>query len=127
MNGIRPLSVLALVILVGCQSDSPPPTVTATPPQPAPQQPIATAATQAARQTTWDVRTFRCDQLMGLDDDDRAAAAMFYYGYLAAGANMTVIDTSRIEGNIRRVMDQCARTPNSTVPDAFRQALAPAR
>ena len=59
----------------------------------------------------------------GADDDDRAAAVMFYYGYLAAKAGIRVIDVSQIDGNVRKVMDQCAAARNITVPQAFRQAL----
>jgi hypothetical protein len=50
---------------------------------------------------------------------------MFYYGYLAAKAGLHVIDVNRIEGNIAKVMHQCAAAPNLTVPQAFRQALRP--
>ena len=63
-------------------------------------------------------------QLLGANDDDRAAAAMFYFGYLAAKAGIHVVDVSQIDGNIRKVMDRCAAAPNITVPQAFRQALA---
>jgi hypothetical protein len=59
---------------------------------------------------------------MGLDDD-RASAAMFYYGYLARDANLTAIDTDKIEGNLKKVVAQCTTVPTSTVPDAFREAL----
>ena len=34
-----------------------------------------------------------------------------------------VIDVSRIDDNIKKVMDSCAAAPNETVPQAFRQAL----
>jgi hypothetical protein len=61
--------------------------------------------------------------LLGADDDDRAAAVMFYYGYLAAKAGIRVIDVSQIDGNVRKVMDQCAAARNITLPQAFRQAL----
>jgi HdeA/HdeB family len=65
----------------------------------------------------------RCSDLLGAADDDRAAAAMFYYGYLAAKAGIHVIDVSQIDGNVHKVMDRCAAAPNITVPQAFRQAL----
>ena len=71
----------------------------------------------------WDVERVRCSDLLGAGDDDREAAAMFYYGYLAAKAGIHVIDVSQIDGNVRKVMDRCAATPNITVPQAFRQAL----
>ena len=54
---------------------------------------------------------------------DRAAAAMFYYGYLAAKAGIHVIDVGKIDENVGKVMKQCAATPNITVTQAFRQAL----
>ena len=66
----------------------------------------------------------RCSDLLGAADDDRAAAAMFYYGYLAAKAGIHVIDVSKIDGNIKKVMERCAVAPNETVPQAFRQALS---
>ena len=71
----------------------------------------------------WDVDRVRCSDLLGAADDDRAAAAMFYYGYLAAKAGIHVIDVSQIDGNVKKVMDRCAAAPNITVPQAFRQAL----
>ena len=73
--------------------------------------------------TKWDVTQIRCEQLLGADDDDRAAASMFYYGYLAARSGLTVIDTSKIQSNLHLVMEQCGKAPTMTVPDAFTQAL----
>jgi hypothetical protein len=81
------------------------------------------AAQQSNQQTVWDVRNVTCKQILDLDDDDRAAAAMFYYGYLARDANLTVIDTAKIENNLKKVMDQCVKAPTSTMPDAFRESL----
>jgi hypothetical protein len=69
------------------------------------------------------VERVRCSDLLGAADEDREAAAMFYYGYLAAKAGIRVIDVSQIDGNVRKVMDRCAATPKITVPQAFRQAL----
>jgi hypothetical protein len=48
---------------------------------------------------------------------------MFYYGYLAAKAGIHVIDVSQIDGNVGKVMRECAASPNLTVPQAFRRAL----
>ncbi|MFL5266575.1 MAG: HdeA/HdeB family chaperone, partial [Stellaceae bacterium] len=77
----------------------------------------------ADRTGRWEIERVRCADLLGAAEDDRAAAAMFYYGYLAAKAGIHVIDVNQIEGNIHKVMDQCAASPNITVPQAFRQAL----
>jgi hypothetical protein len=43
--------------------------------------------------------------------------------YLAAKAGIHIIDVSRIDDNIAKVMRQCAAAPNLTVPLAFREAL----
>ncbi len=73
----------------------------------------------------WNVERVRCSDLLEASDADRAAAAMFYYGYLAAKAGIHIIDVSRIDGNIAKVMRQCAATPSQTVPQAFRAAIRP--
>ena len=90
-----------------------------------PAAPASQPATSEAQVAPgrWDVERVRCSDLLGAADDDRAAAAMFYYGYLAAKAGVHVIDVSQIDGNVRKVMDRCAAAPNITVPQAFRQAL----
>ena len=94
---------------------SPPPTTVAEPPAPPPAPSEAQIAPGV-----WQVERVRCSDLLGAADDDRAAAAMFYYGYLAAKAGIHVID-------VGKVMKQCAATPNITVPQAFREALRPRR
>jgi hypothetical protein len=102
---------------------APPPSPVAPPPEVAPPPaPRATSEAQIAP-GRWDVDRARCSDLLGAADDDRAAAAMFYYGYLAAKAGIHVIDVSQIDGNVKKVMDRCAAAPNITVPQAFRQAL----
>src|SRR6185437_489947 len=52
--------------------------------------------------TKWNVERVRCADLLAASDDDRASAAMFYFGYLAAKENIHVIDVSKIEDNIRK-------------------------
>jgi HdeA/HdeB family len=75
----------------------------------------------------WDVDRVRCSDLLGAEDDDRAAAVMFYFGYLAAKAGIHVVDVSRITDNTAKVMQLCKAKPEMTVPQAFRQALRPQR
>ena len=104
------------------QQSAPPPAPTAPPPEATPNPPRVTSDAQVAPKR-WDVERARCSDLLGATDDDRAAAAMFYYGYLAAKAGIHIIDVSQIDGNIKKVMDRCAAAPNETVPQAFRQAL----
>jgi hypothetical protein len=72
----------------------------------------------------WTVGRVRCSDLLAASDDDRASAAMFYYGYLVAKANIHVIDVTKISDNISKVLAQCSAKPSMTVPEAFRQALA---
>ena len=105
------------------QQSAPSPGPAAPPPEAAPPTaPRVTSEAQIAPKR-WEVERVRCSDLLGASDDDRAAAAMFYYGYLAAKAGIHVIDVNRIDGNIKKVMDRCAAAPNITVPQAFRQAL----
>ena len=100
------------------------PPAPATPPPEAPSSPAPRVTSEAQiAPGRWDVDRVRCSDLLGADDDDRAAAVMFYYGYLAAKAGIRVIDVSQVDGNVRKVMDRCAAARNITVPQAFRQAL----
>ena len=101
-------------------SAAPPPAAAPAAPNPAPSPSEAQIAPGR-----WDVDRVRCSDLLGAADDDRAAAAMFYYGYLAAKAGIHVIDVGKIDENVGKVMKQCAATPNITVTQAFRQALRP--
>ena len=124
------VAVLLVCCLAACaqplaaqQQAAPPPAPAAPPPEAvAPPTPRVTSEAQIAP-GRWDVERVRCSDLLGAGDDDREAAAMFYYGYLAAKAGIHVIDVSQIDGNVRKVMDRCAATPNINVPQAFRQAL----
>jgi len=123
---------LVLVLLACClivcsrpvasqQPTAAPPAPAAPPAEAAPAPRVTSEAEVAPKR--WDVDRVRCSDLLGAADDDRAAAGMFYYGYLAAKAGIRVIDTSKIEGNLKKVMDRCEAAPNITVPQAFREAL----
>jgi HdeA/HdeB family len=124
------VAILVACTLAACaqppapqQQAAPPPVPAAPPEAAAPPSPPVTSEAQIAP-GRWDVERVRCSDLLGAADDDRAAAAMFYYGYLAAKAGIRVIDVSQIDGNIKKVMERCATAPNETVPQAFRQALS---
>ena len=117
------VAILLACVLGACVQPSAPPSQQAVPPpEAAPPPPRVTSEAQIAP-GRWVVDQVRCSDLLGAADDDREAAAMFYYGYLAAKAGIRVIDVNQIDGNVRRVMDRCAAAPNITVPQAFRQAL----
>jgi hypothetical protein len=93
------------------------------PPAPAAAAPAPSGAQVAPGH--WDVERVRCSDLLEASDADRASAAMFYYGYLAAKDGIQIIDVSSIDGNIAKVMRQCEAAPKLTVPQAFQQALGP--
>jgi len=118
------VAVILAFALAACAQPPAPPQQAAAPVAPPPEvaPPRETSEAQIAP-GRWDVERVRCSDLLGAADDDRAAAAMFYYGYLAAKAGIHVIDVSQIDGNVKKVMDRCAAAPNITVPQAFRQAL----
>ena len=117
----RFVAVLSVLWLASCapQAEEPVQTATAPPPAAVPAPPPGPSEAQIAP-GVWEVEQVRCSDLLGAADDDRAAAAMFYYGYLAAKAGIHVID-------VGKVMKQCAATPNITVPQAFREALGTRR
>jgi hypothetical protein len=117
------VAVLLACCLAACAQPPAPQQQAAPPPEAAP--PPAPRVTSEAQISPgrWDVERVRCSDLLGAADDDREAAAMFYYGYLAAKAGIRAIDVSQMDGNVRKVMDRCAAAPNITVPQAFRQAL----
>jgi hypothetical protein len=119
---IRLAAILATVCLAACAEQAPAP-----PPPPVPvaaTSPPAPSPAPVAPQR-WDIERVRCSDLLEASDEDRASAAMFYYGYLAAKAGLHIIDVGRIEGNIAKVMRLCEAKPKLTVPQAFRQALHP--
>ena len=121
------VAVLLSCCLTACAQPPAPQQQTTPPSAPPPEAapPPAPRVTSEAQIAPgrWDVDRVRCSDLLGAADEDREAAAMFYYGYLAAKAGIRVIDVNRIDGNVRKVMDRCAAAPNITVPQAFRQAL----
>ena len=118
--------LLACCLGACAQPSAPPPqqAATAAPPPEVPPPPTPRVTSEAEiAPGRWVVDQVRCSDLLGAADEDREAAAMFYYGYLAAKAGIHVIDVNQIDGNVRKVMDRCAAAPNITVPQAFRQAL----
>jgi hypothetical protein len=117
------LSFLLALWLACCAPQAPQSTqITVTPPAAAPAPPSPGPSEAQIAPGLWEVERLRRSDLLGAADDDRAAAAMFYYGYLAK-ARIRVIDVGKIDENVGKVMRQCAATPNITVPQAFRETL----
>jgi HdeA/HdeB family protein len=128
MRKTLPAAVLALLVAACAQQPAPSPAAAPPPPPPAPPAAAAPAAPPSDAQVaprTWDVDRVRCSDLLAAADEDRASAAMFYYGYLAAKSKIHIIDVNKISDNIAKVMTQCTATPSITVPEAFRRALRP--
>jgi HdeA/HdeB family/Glycine-zipper domain len=121
------VSALLLLAAAACAqqpSDSGPATTfAAVPSAPPPASPGPVPSDAQIATGKWNVERVRCSDLLGASDEDRAAAAMFYYGYLAAKAGIHVIDVSQIDDNVGKVMSECAASPTLTMPQAFRQAL----
>jgi len=116
-------AAFAALCVAAC-AQQPTPTAAAPPPPPARPATVAPASPSDAQVSPgrWEVARVRCSDLLGAADDDRAAAAMFYYGYTAERAHVRVIDVDKISDNVAKVIHQCEATPNMTVPEAFRHA-----
>ena len=105
---------LFLFAAAGCAQQQPPqPAQSAAPPTTtlAAVQPAPAPSGAEIAPGRWNVERVRCSDLLGASDEDRAAAAMFYYGYLAAKVGIHVIDVGQIDGNVSKVMSQCAASP----------------
>jgi hypothetical protein len=128
---VRFVPVLSALRLACCAPEAQQPVQTAAAPPPSavpPSPPSALVPAEAQiAPGLWNVERVRCSDLLDAADDDRAAAAMFYYGYLAPEAGIHVVDVGKIDENVGKVMKQCAATPTITVPQAFREALPPRR
>jgi hypothetical protein len=98
--------------------------------QPTPSAPPAqaTAPAEAARPSRlWNVERETCAELLAAPHEDRAAAAMFYYGYVAARAGVRVIDGAQIETRVRSAVVACEATPTAPIAQAFQRALVARR
>jgi anti-sigma factor ChrR (cupin superfamily) len=85
MMKTRFVAVLLACWLAACaqspasQQQVAPPPAPATPPPEAPSSPAPRVTSEAQiAPGRWDVDQVRCSDLLGADDDDRAAAIMFY-------------------------------------------------
>ncbi len=110
------LGLLPLLLCAACVAPPGDPPV-APPPVAVPV--MAAVAAPPGAGPTWDVTRITCAQLLAANDDDRAAATMFYYGYLAASSGIRLIEVGTIDQNIARVMRQCEQNPGLTVPQAY--------
>jgi hypothetical protein len=117
MNGNTAV-VLLSGLLFAC-TQPPPPTAV---PAPAPVTPPAAAAEPAPANRWVSIRTAKCERLLELPQDDRAAATLFYIGYHAARFQARVINVSAIPTAEAQAYDYCAAHPDRPAVEAFRQA-----
>jgi hypothetical protein len=135
MNG-KIAAVLLSGLLFACVQAPPPEPVAPSPPVPpsTPTPPPAAAApapgplAEAIREERIiDIRVAGCDGLLGLDNDDRIAAAMFYIGYQASRFGSRTINVGRIPNIGRLALSYCVAHPDRPVAEAFAQAYRQGR
>ncbi len=99
--------------------------------QPTPSAPpsaqAAAPAEPARPSRLWNVERETCAELLAAPHEDRAAVAMYYYGYVTARAGIRVIDGAQIETRVRRALAACEASPTSPIAQAFQRALVPRR
>lgn len=117
MNG-KVAAVLLSGMLFAC-APVPPPAPAPPPPAPAP------AADDPMNQHhIVTIRTVSCQALLGLSEDDRASASMFYIGYTASRRKQGKIDVAEISGLEAAALGYCAAYPTWPAATAFNKAFA---
>jgi hypothetical protein len=130
MNG-KSAAVLLSGLLIACVQTQPPEATTPPAPSPPPVQTQATPPAQAAAEPPPDrivsIRRARCEDLLGLAPDDRAAASMFYIGYQASRLRASTINVGVISSIEEQAIGYCEEHPDRTVVQAFANAYSRAR
>ena len=126
MNGKIAVVLLSGSLLACVQAQPPAATVAAppSPPAPAPTQvAAAVAAPVPAGNRYVTIRGARCSTLLGLPEDDRAAASLFYIGYQASRLGARSINVNAIPDTESEAFNYCQTFPNRTVAEAFAKAF----
>ena len=130
MNG-KPAALLLSGVLVACVQTQPPEATTSPAPSPPPAQAQAPSPQAAAVPPPADhivsIRRARCEDLLGLAPDDRAAASMFYIGYQASRLRTSTINVGVIPSIEEQAINYCEEHPDRTVVQAFANAYSRAR
>ena len=114
-------AVLLSGLLVACVQAPPPP---APPPAAAAPGPLAEAVRE---ERIVDIRGAGCEAFLGLDQDDRIMAAMFYVGYQASRFGSRTINVGRIPSIARLALSYCQDHPGRPVAEAFAQGYRQGR
>jgi len=126
MNGKIAVVLLSGSLLACVQAQPPAATVAAPPPAPAPaptQVAAAVAAPVPAGNRYVTIRSARCSTLLGLPEDDRAAASLFHIGYQASRLGARSINVNAIPDAESEAFNYCQTFPNRTVAEAFAKAF----
>ena len=119
MNG-KIAAVLLSSLLFACVPQPPPAPPPAPPVAAPPASPPPVAAASANRWVS--IRSVRCQRLLELSEDDRAAASMFYIGYQASRIRARVVNVGAIPSTEAEALAYCQQFPNRTVLAAFTRA-----
>src|SRR5437016_7822528 len=95
-----------------------PPAASAPAPPPAPPSAVESAPTDHSV----NIRRARCQDLLRLAPEDRAAATMFYIGYQASRFRATTINVGVIPSIQAQALTYCQENPDGPVAQAFAQA-----
>ena len=120
---------IAVVLLSGslfaCVQAPPPATTAAAPPPPvmAPEPAPAPVAQPTPGNRRVNIQTARCERLLELPPDDRAAASLFYIGYQASRLRARTINVGAIPHAEAQAFAYCEAHPNRPAVEAFRLAF----
>jgi hypothetical protein len=120
---ISKLTLIALpaLLLAACAQPSPPP---AAAPAPMPPPAAAPPPPEAAPSTSpIPIRTLSCAELLGANDDDRAAASMFFIGYQAAASGVHNLSVAQIQAIEGKALSICAAHQAMPAVRAFHTAV----
>lgn len=132
MNG-KPAAVLLSAFLVACVQTQPPEATAPTAPSPPAAQAPASAPAQASAAEPApvdhivNIRRARCEDLLKLSPEDRAAASMFYIGYQASRFRARTINVGVIPSIADQAIAYCEENPDRTVAQAFAEAYLQTR
>jgi hypothetical protein len=125
MNG-KAAAVLLTGLLCACAQPQPQPPATPAPPAP-PPAPAAAPATQPTADRYVNIRRATCGAMLALSPDDRAAASMFYIGYVSRRFGVSTINVGLIPSIEGLALDYCGIEPNRPVADAYAEAFQDTR
>ena len=129
-------AVLLSGLLVACVQAPPPAAVAPPPPAPAPAPPPPAPPPAAAapgplseavsEQRIVDIRGAGCEAFLGLDQDDRIMAAMFYIGYHASRFGQEPSMSAEFQPSPGRLSATAKRIPIGRSPKRLPRAIAKA-